>query len=116
MRTSSTHEPLPQHDTCLLRQRCGRLNDQDLGGCQRNGVVPSHFSRGSKSVAHRVLHALEGLEMVEKDQDGGLKVTPQGQRDLNRIARLVVMPTRSIRTNSGLMHCLVHNKTKYETK
>lgn len=40
------------------------------GGRQRNGVRPSHFSRGSKSVARRVLQALEGLKMVEKDQDG----------------------------------------------
>lgn len=56
------------------------------GGRQRNGVRPSHFSRGSKSVARRVLQALEGLKMVEKDQDGGHKLTPQGQRDLDRIA------------------------------
>uniref|UniRef100_UPI0020212ACB 40S ribosomal protein S19-like n=1 Tax=Myodes glareolus TaxID=447135 RepID=UPI0020212ACB len=59
------------------------------GGRQRNGVRPSHFSRGSKSVARRVLQALEGLKMVEKDQDGGRKLTPQGQRDLDRIARQV---------------------------
>uniref|UniRef100_A0A452I3N1 40S ribosomal protein S19 n=1 Tax=Gopherus agassizii TaxID=38772 RepID=A0A452I3N1_9SAUR len=39
-----------------------------------------------KSVARRVLQALEGLKMVEKDQDGGCKLTPQGQRDLDRIA------------------------------
>ncbi|XP_028022193.2 40S ribosomal protein S19-like [Balaenoptera acutorostrata] len=55
-------------------------------GCQRHGVMPSHFSRGSKSVAHRVLQALEGLKMVEKDQDGGCKLTPHGQRDLDGIA------------------------------
>ncbi|NXG93597.1 RS19 protein, partial [Stercorarius parasiticus] len=54
------------------------------GGRQRRGVRPSHFSRGSGSVARRVLQALEGLKMVEKDQDGQL--TPQGQRDLDRIA------------------------------
>jgi small subunit ribosomal protein S19e len=30
--------------------------------------------------------SLEGLKMVEKDQDGGRKLTPQGQRDLDRIA------------------------------
>lgn len=29
---------------------------------------------------------LEGLKMVEKDQDGGHKLTPQGQRDLDKIA------------------------------
>uniref|UniRef100_A0A452QLB0 40S ribosomal protein S19 n=1 Tax=Ursus americanus TaxID=9643 RepID=A0A452QLB0_URSAM len=58
-------------------------------GHQRNGVMPSHFSRESKSVACRVLHALEGLKMVEKDQDGGRKLTLQGQRDLDRITRKV---------------------------
>uniref|UniRef100_A0A8P0SUW8 40S ribosomal protein S19 n=2 Tax=Canis lupus familiaris TaxID=9615 RepID=A0A8P0SUW8_CANLF len=62
------------------------------GGCQRNGVMPSHFSRGSKSMAHRILQALEGLKMVEKDQDGWQ------------------LPTRSIRTNAGLTNCLIHKK------
>ncbi|NWV38249.1 RS19 protein, partial [Grantiella picta] len=56
------------------------------GGRQRRGVRPSHFSRGSGAVARRVLQALEALKIVEKDQDGGRKLTPQGQRDLDRIA------------------------------
>uniref|UniRef100_A0A8C9ATT6 40S ribosomal protein S19 n=1 Tax=Phocoena sinus TaxID=42100 RepID=A0A8C9ATT6_PHOSS len=56
------------------------------GRCQGNGVMPSHFSRGSKSMVCRVLQALEGLKKVGKDQDGGYKLTPQGQRDLDRIA------------------------------
>ena len=56
------------------------------GGRQRNGVMPSHFSRGSKTVARRVLQALGGLKMVEKDPDGGRKLAPQGQRDLDRTA------------------------------
>uniref|UniRef100_A0A8B9UX42 Small ribosomal subunit protein eS19 n=1 Tax=Anas zonorhyncha TaxID=75864 RepID=A0A8B9UX42_9AVES len=64
------------------------------GGRQRNGVMPSHFSRGSKSVARRVLQALEGLKMVEKDQDGGRKLTPQGQRDLDRIAGQVAAASK----------------------
>uniref|UniRef100_A0A4X2KJH5 40S ribosomal protein S19 n=1 Tax=Vombatus ursinus TaxID=29139 RepID=A0A4X2KJH5_VOMUR len=55
--------------------------------CRRqHNVMPSHFSRGSKSMAWRVLQALEGLKMVEKDQGGGWKLIPQGQRDLDRIA------------------------------
>ncbi|XP_050601359.1 40S ribosomal protein S19-like [Macaca thibetana thibetana] len=56
------------------------------GGRQRNGIIPSHFSRGFNSVLRQVLQALEGLKMVEKDQDGDRKLTPQGQRDLDRIA------------------------------
>ncbi|XP_032611182.1 small ribosomal subunit protein eS19-like [Hylobates moloch] len=62
----------------------GSMTEID-GGHQRNGVTPSHFSRGSKSVARRVLQALEGLKMVEKGQDRGHKLTPQGQRDVDRI-------------------------------
>ena len=49
-----------------------------MGGI-RNSVMTSHFSRGSKSMARWVLQALEGLKMVEKDQDGRHKLTPQGQ-------------------------------------
>uniref|UniRef100_A0A8C0LKH6 40S ribosomal protein S19 n=1 Tax=Canis lupus dingo TaxID=286419 RepID=A0A8C0LKH6_CANLU len=60
-----------------------------IRGRQRNRVMPCHFSRGSKSLARRVPQALEGLKVVEKDQDGGCKLTPQGQRDLDRIARQV---------------------------
>ncbi|XP_057276857.1 40S ribosomal protein S19, partial [Pezoporus wallicus] len=64
------------------------------GGRQRRGVRPSHFSRGSGAVARRVLQALEALKMVEKDQDGGRKLTPQGQRDLDRIAGQVAAASR----------------------
>uniref|UniRef100_A0A8C0PSS3 40S ribosomal protein S19 n=1 Tax=Canis lupus familiaris TaxID=9615 RepID=A0A8C0PSS3_CANLF len=63
-------------------------------GRQRNGVMPSHFSRRSKSGARRVLQALERLKMVEKDQDGWQ------------------LPTRSIRTNAGLINCLIRKKKK----
>ena len=40
------------------------------GGRKRNGVCPSHFSRGSKNVARKVLQSLESLKMVEKDPNG----------------------------------------------
>ncbi|KAL4833513.1 hypothetical protein H8958_021874 [Nasalis larvatus] len=56
------------------------------GRRQRNCIMSSHFSRGFNSVLPQVLQALEGLKMVEKDQDGDRKLTPQGQRDLDRIA------------------------------
>ncbi|KAJ0003411.1 hypothetical protein NQD34_008509, partial [Periophthalmus magnuspinnatus] len=59
------------------------------GGRQRNGVCPAHFSVGSRNVARKVLQALEGLKMVEKDPNGGRRLTPQGHRDLDRIASQV---------------------------
>uniref|UniRef100_A0A8C5BF41 Small ribosomal subunit protein eS19 n=2 Tax=Gadus morhua TaxID=8049 RepID=A0A8C5BF41_GADMO len=56
------------------------------GGRKRNGVCPAHFSVGSKNVARKVLQSLELLKMVEKDPNGGRRVTSQGTRDLDRIA------------------------------
>ncbi|KAK7820458.1 hypothetical protein U0070_011499 [Myodes glareolus] len=84
VRTGSTHELLLRHGTARhLYLRGGARVDtmtKIYGGRQRNVVRPSHFNRGSKSMARRVLPSLEGLKMVGKDQDGGRKLTPQGQR------------------------------------
>jgi len=55
-------------------------------GQQRNGVRPCHFSKGSKSVAGQVRHAPGGAENGGKDQNGGHKLTPRGQRDPDKIA------------------------------
>uniref|UniRef100_A0AAR2K7F4 Small ribosomal subunit protein eS19 n=2 Tax=Pygocentrus nattereri TaxID=42514 RepID=A0AAR2K7F4_PYGNA len=64
------------------------------GGRKRNGVCPSHFSVGSKNVARKVLQALEALKMVEKDPNGGRRLTPQGTRDLDRIAGQVAAASK----------------------
>ncbi|XP_067112646.1 small ribosomal subunit protein eS19-like isoform X2 [Osmerus mordax] len=40
------------------------------GGRQRNGVCHAHFSVGSRNVARKVLQALEGVKMVERDPNG----------------------------------------------
>uniref|UniRef100_K1P7Q6 Small ribosomal subunit protein eS19 n=1 Tax=Magallana gigas TaxID=29159 RepID=K1P7Q6_MAGGI len=56
-------------------------------GRKRNGTAPSHFCRGNSSVARKVLQSLEGMKLVEKDTaTGGRKLTPQGRKDLDRIA------------------------------
>uniref|UniRef100_A0A2K6TXG0 40S ribosomal protein S19 n=1 Tax=Saimiri boliviensis boliviensis TaxID=39432 RepID=A0A2K6TXG0_SAIBB len=77
------HEALAPYDENSASMARHRYLQGGTGG---NGVMASAFSRGSKSVACQILQALEGLKMVEKDQDGGRKLTPQGQRDLERIA------------------------------
>ncbi|KFP05394.1 40S ribosomal protein S19, partial [Calypte anna] len=57
-----------------------------LGGFGDTEVTGGGFGVALGGVARRVLQALEGLKLVEKDQEGGRKLTPQGQRDLDRIA------------------------------
>merc|ERR1712002_811111 len=56
------------------------------GARKRNGTAPSHFMRASQSVSRRVLQALEEMALVEKDSNGGRKLTSQGRRDMDRIA------------------------------
>ncbi|RWS08035.1 40S ribosomal protein S19-like protein [Dinothrombium tinctorium] len=60
------------------------------GGRYRRGVRPSHYCLGSQSVARKALQSLEALKWVEKDANsGGRRLTPQGVRDLDRIAAQV---------------------------
>ena len=59
------------------------------GGRRRRGTKPSHFNRSSTSVARKVLQALEGLNIIEKEGNCGRRLTSQGQRDLDRIAAQV---------------------------
>ncbi|MEQ2189017.1 40S ribosomal protein S19, partial [Goodea atripinnis] len=64
------------------------------GGRKRNGVCPAHYSVGSKNVARKVLQALELLKMIEKIPNGGRRLTPQGTRDLDRIAGQVAAASK----------------------
>merc|ERR1711893_54299 len=56
------------------------------GGRKRRGTRPSHFCKGASGVSRKILQSLEGIKMAEKDATGGRRLTPQGRRDLDRIA------------------------------
>ncbi|WAR05274.1 RS19-like protein [Mya arenaria] len=56
------------------------------GGRRRRGTAPSHFCKANGSISRRLLQSLEGLKIVEKDPNGGRRLTSQGRRDLDRIA------------------------------
>merc|ERR1712168_447892 len=60
------------------------------GSAKNNGTRPSHFVRGSASVARKVLQSLEGIKMVSRDANGGRTLTSTGRRDMDRIAGQVV--------------------------
>lgn len=53
---------------------------------RNNGSAPSHWSAGSGTIARKCLQTLEQLKLVEKDPNGGRRLSSQGRRDLDRIA------------------------------
>ena len=68
------------------------------GGQGRRGVLPNHGAEASGSVIRAAFKALEKLRVLEKDPNGGRRVSRTGQRDLDRIAGLVAGHTRPVRT------------------
>merc|ERR1712077_162144 len=70
-----------------MRSPVGVKTITKIYGVRRNnGTPPSHWCRGSGSVARKALQSLEQLKLVQKDANGGRVLTPQGRRDLDRIA------------------------------
>ena len=68
------------------------------GGRKRNGTKPSHFCKSSTGLARRALQTLEQLKLVEKDPNGGRRLTSQGQRDLDRIANQIAFSAKKNRS------------------
>lgn len=60
------------------------------GGCKRRGTRPSHHASGSGSVQRHALQSLEKLKVLEKDENGGRRITSVGQQELDRIASQVM--------------------------
>lgn len=64
------------------------------GGRNRRGNRPSHHADASASIQRRVCQSLEKIGVLEKAENGGRKITQDGQRDLDRIATAIVEAER----------------------
>merc|ERR1712029_610368 len=74
-----------------VRSPVGGTTACKIYGVRRNnGSSPSHWRAGSGSIARKALQNLEALKLVEKDPNGGRKMSSQGRRDLDRIAAQVL--------------------------
>ncbi|KAF8133929.1 hypothetical protein EV363DRAFT_1397335 [Boletus edulis] len=60
------------------------------GGRNRRGNRPSHHADASASVQRKVCQALEKIGVLEQTDNGGRRISQDGQRDLDRIATAVV--------------------------
>ncbi|KAI8926908.1 ribosomal protein S19e [Entophlyctis helioformis] len=63
---------------------------KNYGGAKNRGNRPHHCGTGSGSIARKVFQALEKVKVLEQDEQGGRKITADGQKDLDRIAQQIV--------------------------
>merc|ERR1712100_710568 len=56
------------------------------GGQMRRGTCKKVFSVGSGKICRYILQQLEEMGLVEQSEDGGRKITKEGQRELDTVA------------------------------
>merc|ERR1712151_62332 len=56
------------------------------GGQKRRGTMTNIFCKGSAKIARYILQQLEEMSLVEQDENGGRKITNEGQRELDTVA------------------------------
>merc|ERR1712039_1135384 len=56
------------------------------GGQKRRGTCTKIFTTGSGKIARYTLQQLEEMGLVEQDEEGGRKITKEGQRELDTVA------------------------------
>ena len=64
------------------------------GGRNRRGNRPSHHADCSASVQRKICQSLEKIGVLEQTENGGRRISQDGQRDLDRIATAVVEAAR----------------------
>merc|ERR1712061_157385 len=56
------------------------------GGQLRRGTRTNVFSKSSGKIARYILQQLEEMGLVEQDDNGGRRITKEGQRELDTVA------------------------------
>merc|ERR1719456_1810913 len=62
------------------------------GGQKRRGTMTNTFAKGSGKIARYCLQQLEEMGLVEQDENGGRKITNEGQRELDTVAVQAIAP------------------------
>merc|ERR1719437_223341 len=59
---------------------------QIYGGKMRRGVRTNIYAKSSGKIARYILQQLEEMGLVEQDENGGRRITKEGQRELDTVA------------------------------
>mmetsp|Transcript_163995 Transcript_163995/g.398565 ORF Transcript_163995/g.398565 Transcript_163995/m.398565 type:complete len:159 (+) Transcript_163995:72-548(+) len=56
------------------------------GSQHRRGTCTKKFAKGSGKICRYILQQLEEMGLVEQDENGGRRITKEGQRELDTVA------------------------------
>merc|ERR1719426_5692 len=59
------------------------------GGQMRRGTQTNKFQKASRKVIRYCLIQLQGMDLIEEDDNGGRRITKEGQRELDTVANQV---------------------------
>merc|ERR1712084_196080 len=62
------------------------------GGQQRRGVQKNVYAKGSGKIARYICQQLEEMGLIEQDDNGGRRITKEGQRELDTVAVQAATP------------------------
>lgn len=62
------------------------------GGQYRRGTQTNTWATGSRKIIRYVLIQLEEMGLIEQDENGGRKITKEGQRELDTVAVQAAKP------------------------
>merc|ERR1719169_104723 len=62
------------------------------GGQKRRGTCTNTYALGSGKIARYIMQQLEEMGLVEQDDNGGRKITKEGQRELDTVAVQAAAP------------------------
>ncbi|KAH9936096.1 uncharacterized protein B0H18DRAFT_1081833 [Fomitopsis serialis] len=101
VKTGSFKELAPYDPTAAVARHIYLRKDVGIGaltklhgGSKRRGNRPSHHADSSASVQRKICQSLEKIGVLEQSENGGRRISQDGQRDLDRIATAVVEAAR----------------------
>ncbi|MBE0517724.1 MAG: 30S ribosomal protein S19e [Thermoplasmata archaeon] len=60
------------------------------GGYADRGAKPDKAVRGSRSIARSTIQLLEKSQLIQKERDGGRKISPMGQKLVDSVSTVVL--------------------------
>merc|ERR1719213_1286993 len=84
--TTGKHKELAPYDPDWIYTRAASMV-RKIYGCQfRRGTCTNVYTKSSGKILRYIVQQLEEMGLVEQDEEGGRKISNEGQRELDTVA------------------------------